>query len=153
MSDPAEASPIPPPWAPLLEGFRRHGLVGKIYMVLHSLIALALVLVALFGSSGYSGIIVLLLAVAAVQLGIVAGVALHNLWVLIIVFALSILAWAGCLYAMALAWHQPLELIERTILLVIDSTFVWYFGRLQRARWEGNAESEADGQPTRPGAV
>lgn len=153
MTESEEPTAPAPPWAPLLAGFRRHGVVGKVYIVIHFAAALVLLAFAVLGSPRGTGAVLFRVALAGVELLFAGGVALHSRLIVTLVFAQSILSFVGSLYAITQALAEPLALIGAVILLALSSMFVWYFGRLQRALLEASFAPDAEGTPPTDGAA
>ena len=153
MSEPAAPDLPPTPWEPLSAGFRKHGLVGKVFIVLHSVLALLFITAEVLGSGGSTRLIAIFLALAALELAIAIGVALHKRLFLVLALALSVLGLVGGLYALTRAWPQPLLIVVCLAALALNVLFVRYFGRLQRRFLEDALAANDQGPPSSPGAV
>jgi Kef-type K+ transport system membrane component KefB len=147
MGEPADPEVPPPPWEPLLAGFRRHGPIGKLFVVVHSVLALLFVAAEVLGSGGSTRAILVFLIAAGIEFALAVGVTLHRRAFIIVAFALSVFGLVCGLYALTLAWRHTLILIACLAALALNVMFVRYFGRLQRRSLEA-ALTPGNGGPS-----
>ena len=138
---------IPPLWSNLMSGFSRHGIAGKIYIVLQSGAAVGLIAIGLARGRASLGISLVYYVVAALIIGITVGVTLHKRAVITLVFVLSILGALGAPFAPAIGWGR------RALGFGLSLLYVWYFGRLQRSGLDAELDDNDTAPPQAPGAA
>jgi hypothetical protein len=153
MGEPADPEVPPLPWEPLLAGFRRHGPIGKLFVVVHAVLALLFVAAEALGSGGSTRAILIFLAAAGVELALAVGVALHKRPFIVVAFVLSVFGLVCGLYALTLAWRHTLALMACLAALALNVMFVRYFGRLQRRSLEAALTPGDGGPPPNQGAA
>jgi hypothetical protein len=147
MSEQEDPTASPPLWANFVAGFGRHGIIGRVYIVLQSGLSLGLVAIVVRSAGAGPGLSLGLLAAAALNLGMVAGVALHKRAVITVAFVFSILGTLAAPFTPGASWAL------RGVTLALNLMYLWYFGRLQRPNLDAELTSGDEEPPQAPGAA